>query len=86
MKEIEVEGFKVTIEPSEGRFIVSVPKLPGCTTQVDREGDAAREIRKIIGLYLAGLSNSFTPKKPGQAASGAKGRGDREPPIQKIRK
>jgi predicted RNase H-like HicB family nuclease len=85
MKEIEVEGFKVTIEKSDGKFIVSVPKLPGCTTQVDREEDAAREIRKMIGLYLAGLSNRFTPRKPGHIAPRAKGHGEREP-AQKIRK
>jgi len=84
MKEIEVEGFRVTIERSEGKYIVSVPKLPGCTTQVDREEDAAREIRGIIGIYLAGLANSFTPmeRKP---ASGPKRRAEGEP-ASKIRK
>ncbi|MFH0885089.1 MAG: type II toxin-antitoxin system HicB family antitoxin [Candidatus Micrarchaeota archaeon] len=84
MKEIEVEGFKVTIERSEGKFIVSVPKLPGCTTQVDREEDAAHEIRRIIGVYLAGLSNSFTPLKRGQLLK-LRARKDSEPPP-KIRK
>jgi predicted RNase H-like HicB family nuclease len=78
MKEIEVEGFKVTIEKSEGRYIVSVPRLPGCTTQVDREEDAGREIRKVIGTYLAELSNRFTPLKRGQILK-PKGRGEGEP-------
>ncbi len=64
MKEIEVEGFKVVIEKSEGGFTVSVPKLPGCATQVEREEDAPREIRAVIGLYLRELTaNQFTPKK-----------------------
>lgn len=80
MKEIEVEGFTVTIERSEGKFMVSVPKLPGCTTQVDREEDAAREIRKMIGLYLAGLSNTFTRVKPGQLIK-PRGRRESEPPA-----
>jgi len=80
MKEIEVEGFKVTIEMSEGKYIVSVPKLPGCTTQVDNEKDAAREIRRVIGTYLAELSNSFTPLKRGQIIN-PKGRGEGEHPA-----
>jgi predicted RNase H-like HicB family nuclease len=84
MKEIEVEGFKVTIEKSEGKYIVSVPKLPGCTTQVDREEDAAREIRRVIGTYIAGLANSFTPTTLRRVIR-TKGHENRESPL-KIKK
>jgi predicted RNase H-like HicB family nuclease len=57
MKTIEVEGYEVTITKDEGRFIVSVPELPGCTVQVDEERDAAREIRNMIGLYMLELAS-----------------------------
>ncbi len=84
MKEIEVEGFRVTIEKSEGKFIVSVPKLPGCTVQVDEEKDAAHEIRAMIGLYLTEVaSRKFAPAKKG--AAGRKRPGEDEP-GKKIRK
>lgn len=85
MKEIEVEGFRVTIEKAEGKFLVAVPKLPGCTVQVDEEKDAAREIRAMIGLYLTELASRklSTPRKARDA--GSKGRGNGEPGP-KIRK
>jgi predicted RNase H-like HicB family nuclease len=63
MKTIEVEGYEVTITKDEGKFIVSVPKLPGCTVQVEKEGDAPREIRAMIGLYMLELA-SKRPKGP----------------------
>ncbi len=63
MKTIEVEGYEVTITRDEDKFVVSVPKLPGCTIQVDKEEDAGREIRRIIGLYLLELA-SKRPKNP----------------------
>lgn len=56
MKEIEVEGYLVTIQKAEGAFIVSVPELPGCTIQVRREEDAKGEIRRMIGLYLLDMA------------------------------
>jgi len=78
-KEIEVEGFKVIVEKFEGKYVVSVPKLPGCATQVDREEDAAREIRGMIGLYLAELaSKPFTPHQTASKRE-RRGRSDGEP-------
>ncbi|MEW6035100.1 MAG: hypothetical protein AB1529_00665 [Candidatus Micrarchaeota archaeon] len=65
MKEIEVEGYTVTIERAFGRFVVSVPKLPGCTVQVDREEDAGREIRKQMGMYFSELASKKPKEKPG---------------------
>jgi len=60
MKEISVEGYKVIIEATEGAFTVSVPDLPGCTIQVDKEAEARTSIRRMIGLYLQELAS----KKP----------------------
>jgi predicted RNase H-like HicB family nuclease len=56
MKVIKVEGFDVEITNSDGKFVVSVPKLPGCIIQVDREEDARGEIRRMMGLYMQGLA------------------------------
>ncbi|MCI0504204.1 type II toxin-antitoxin system HicB family antitoxin [Candidatus Micrarchaeota archaeon] len=85
MKEIMVEGFKVIIEKEEGKFIASVPKLPGCIAQADHEEDVPRQMRKLIGLYLAELAS----RKPGirgrNAEPGAGKRSDGEPPG-KIKK
>ena len=55
MKKIKVEGYDVTIERDNGVFIVSVPELPGCTTQVDKEEDIKPIIKSIIGDYLQEL-------------------------------
>ena len=55
MKKIKVEGYDVTIERDNGVFIVSVPELPGCTTQVDKEEDIQPIIKSIIGDYLREL-------------------------------
>lgn len=67
IKEIEVEGYAVKIESAEGKFIVSVPALPGCIVQVDREEDAKREVRKAMGVYFSGLANSFSPDRKKQS-------------------
>jgi predicted RNase H-like HicB family nuclease len=56
MKDIIVQGYKVTIEKCEGTYTVSVPALPGCITQVDREEDAARRIEGVMGEYLKELA------------------------------
>jgi predicted RNase H-like HicB family nuclease len=86
MKEIEVEGFKVIIEKAEGKFIVSVPKLPGCTVQVDDEEDAAHEIRAMIGMYLTEVaSRKLGPPRKEGGSGPKKGRGEGEPGP-KIRK
>ncbi|HSB46623.1 MAG TPA: type II toxin-antitoxin system HicB family antitoxin [Candidatus Bilamarchaeum sp.] len=63
MKSITVEGYEVEITRVDDKFVVSVPKLPGCIVQVDKESDARGEIRKMIGLYLQGVAG----KSPGVA-------------------
>lgn len=56
MKVIKVEGYEVEITKADGKFVASVPRLPGCIVQVDREEDARGEIRKMMGLYLQGMA------------------------------
>ena len=65
MKEIEVEGYRVVIErdSGSGTFTVSVPDLPGCVAQVEKEELAKTEIRKAIGLYMQGLASMPKPRK-----------------------
>lgn len=82
MEEIEVEGFKVNIEKDDGKFIVSVPMLPGCTVQVEKREDAPREIRRMIGLYLIelaskrpGVGGTQNPKKKDDKERGGKIKG-----------
>ncbi len=71
MKKIKVEGFDVEIERIEGgKFMVSVPKLPGCTIEVNKEEQARDSIARMIGSYMVELA-SRRPKKPN--------RGDDEP-------
>lgn len=73
MKEITVEGFKVMIERGEtGCFVLSVPELPGCIGQVDKEEDAPAEMKKLIKAHLVELAGKL-PKprsKPEQAETG----------------
>jgi predicted RNase H-like HicB family nuclease len=56
MKTITVEGYEVEITKVDDKYVASVPKLPGCIVQVDNEGDARGEIRKMMGLYLQGVA------------------------------
>jgi len=64
MKEISVEGYKVIVEAKEGAFTVSVPDLPGCTIQVDKEAEARTSIRRMIGLYLQELASKKPKNNP----------------------
>ena len=57
MKEISVEGYRVIIEKDEGALIVSVPDLPGCTIQVDKENEVEPRIKRAIGDYLVELAS-----------------------------
>lgn len=82
MKRIEVEGYEVTITKDAGKFIVSVPKLPGCTVQVDDEKDAAREIRNMIGTYMLELAS----KRPKGPRRGDDGEPDGKRKMPKVKK
>ena len=70
MKRIMVEGYEVTIEMAGDKFLVSVPKLPGCSVQVDNEKDAEREIRRMMDIYVPALPllakkrESADPQRP----------------------
>ncbi|MDD5172337.1 MAG: type II toxin-antitoxin system HicB family antitoxin [Candidatus ainarchaeum sp.] len=81
MKEIKVQGYTVTVEVSEGVYIVSVPELPGCTIQVDREEDGARRIEGVMGEYLKELAGR-RPKEIG----GPQRRRKPEDPTVKLRR
>jgi predicted RNase H-like HicB family nuclease len=82
MKTIMVEGYEVEITRADDKYFVSVPKLPGCSVQVDKEEDAPREIRKMIGTYMQGLA-SLRPKNNSNPGDAGKGR---ENPPAKIRR
>lgn len=53
--------FLVVIEQDEdGKYIASVPSLPGCHTQADNLAELERRVQEAIKLYL--IENSdFTP-------------------------
>lgn len=74
MKSIEIEGFKVIIEKTGAELLASVPRLPGCAVQAEREDDAVRLIREMIGLYMLELArkkHARKPKKPRRCAAAA---------------
>ncbi|MBN1169631.1 type II toxin-antitoxin system HicB family antitoxin [Candidatus Micrarchaeota archaeon] len=71
MKEIEVEGYRVLVERGEkGKFVITVPDLPGVIGQVEDEKDAYGEIRRLIGRYFVELSK----KKPEMACEPIQGK------------
>ncbi len=48
--------YKVVIEQeSDGGFSVYAPELPGCASQGETIGEAMRNIRKAVKLYLWSL-------------------------------
>ncbi|NYZ77058.1 type II toxin-antitoxin system HicB family antitoxin [Candidatus Micrarchaeota archaeon] len=80
-EEITVEGYRVVIEKTGGTHVVSVPALPGCTVQVDKREDIAKEITRVIGSYLGELiqSRPKMKKKPDPE-------GERKPGAEKERR
>lgn len=71
MSEISVEGYLVRVEAQpEGGFVASVPELPGCSVQVEKEEEVQSEIRGAIRAYLLELSEK-RPRKPAREAQGA---------------
>jgi predicted RNase H-like HicB family nuclease len=85
MKRMKVEGFEIEVKEDKGVFIVSVPELPGCTTQVDKEEEIVPRIKGVIGDYLIELA-SLKPilRKPERAKPLKKG--DEGEPGGKIKK
>ncbi len=82
---IDVEGYEVRVEAAEGKYLVFVPRLPGCAVQVDRKEDAKGAIRKAIGLYLLELA-SKKPTKKGEGEDGPESTGRRKRPAEKVRR
>lgn len=60
-------SYKVIIEKeSEGGYSIYVPELPGCASQGETMGEAIRNIKKAIRLYLWSLEQdkkSITKKE-----------------------
>ena len=53
--------FEVLLTPEEGGYSVSVPALPGCTSQGETREEALVMIREAIGLYLESLDTHGDP-------------------------
>lgn len=64
-----VMKFKVLIERDEnGRYIATVPSLPGCISQGKTEGNAKKNIKEAIKLHLSALVEEGVPIKPPKEA------------------
>lgn len=51
--------FLVIIEQDEdGKYVASVPSLPGCYTQADNLADMEERIQEAIKLYLDGNADA----------------------------
>jgi antitoxin HicB len=58
----EPREFQVVLTPEEGGgFSVSVPALPGCTSQGETREEALAMIREAIELYLESLETHGDP-------------------------
>jgi predicted RNase H-like HicB family nuclease len=56
--------FKVLIEKDEdGRFVATVPSLPGCISQGKTEKEAIKNIKEAIELHLSSLAEDGLPIK-----------------------
>ncbi len=57
--------YRVTIEQDEdGIFVAEVPTLPGCITQGATRGEAIKNIKEAIELYLESLEAHDEPVPP----------------------
>lgn len=72
MEEIEVEGFVVTIIRDDGKFVATVPKLPGCTVQADSKEDVVPLIRAAIGDVIRELAEERFERKKAADPKGRK--------------
>lgn len=54
--------FKVIIEQDEdGRYVATVPALPGCISQGKTEDEAKKNIEEAIELHLSSLTEDGVP-------------------------
>jgi len=57
--------FKVHLEEDEdGRWVATVPALPGCVSQGRTATEARRNIREAISLHLSALAEDGVPIRP----------------------
>lgn len=63
MPEASLRKYTVVLVPDseEGGFTVTVPALPGCTTEGDTLEEALANVKEAISLYLEDLVNSGEP-------------------------
>jgi len=60
--------FKVQLEKDEdGRWVATVPALPGCISQGRTVTEARKNVREAIGLHLSSLAADGIPirRRPG---------------------
>ena len=73
-KEMTVEGYTVVIElGDQGKFVITIPRLPGVIGQVKEEKDAVAEIRRLIGAHFEELASRRPHKKGGMTEDGEGG-------------
>ena len=54
--------FKVHLEKDEdGKWVATVPALPGCISQGRTAAEARRNIREAIALHVSSLAEDGTP-------------------------
>jgi antitoxin HicB len=66
MNKSQVLSFSVIYEEDpDGGYVVSAPSLPGCHTQGETIGEAEKNIKEAIELYLESLEahNEDLPKE-----------------------
>jgi len=57
--------YRVIIEPDEdGVYVVEVPSLPGCISQVRTRAEAINNIKETISAYLESLDAHGDPVPP----------------------
>lgn len=59
----------ITPDSEDGRFVVTVPALPGCFTWGDTIDQAIAHARDAIAVHIAGLAEAGepVPDGPGEA-------------------
>jgi len=53
--------FTVVLNPEENGYVVSVPALPGCTTEGSSREEALRNVQDAMRLYVEDLVSDGEP-------------------------
>jgi antitoxin HicB len=66
---VTMRTYTVVVEPEDtGRFMVSVPALPGCFTQGATVKECAERAAEAIATHIAGLETDGEPVPEEQGA------------------